>query len=643
MTVILRILRYLAPSKGNILLVVAVSMLTTLFSVVSIYSILPLLNTVFSSGKSVTMQDKVAAPDLPGTLSDVRNDTSKTASGSGEPGTFDYRRDTGKLKQWALDKYESLFYAPTRKLMLLKICLFLIAAFALKNLFIYLNRLIIFRIQSKTAKKLRDDMFGAILEMPLSFFNRNKVGNLMNYVYNDVENIDNSISSTLVNLLQNPFSIFVYIAVLIAISWQLTLFAILSSLVIFVVMNIIGKAIKGHALTLQSRLSNMNSVLQEKYNGIKLIKATAFEYEETRLFRQFTDEFRKTTIRIWRLRDLNGPMNETLLITAIVMVLWFGGIQVFSGALSANELLVFAFTLYSVMGPLKMIGNAHNSFQIGRASVERVFEVLDAKPDLVNGSKPISSFSHSIIFENVSFRYRKEPDAPYVLDNVSFEIKKGATVALIGQSGSGKSTIADLLMRFYDVDAGRIAIDGVDIREFDYKKLRTMFGVVSQEVILFNDTIEHNIAYGIHEKVHQVQIEKAAKLANAHNFIMEKPAGYQTMIGDRGVQLSGGQRQRIAIARAMIKNPEILIFDEATSALDNESEKVVQNAIDHAMENRTALVVAHRLSTVKNADNIVVLEKGKAVETGTHNELFERNGIYKKLYDIQFPLKENAN
>jgi subfamily B ATP-binding cassette protein MsbA len=287
-----------------------------------------------------------------------------------------------------------------------------------------------------------------------------------------------------------------------------------------------------------------------------------------------------------------------------------------------------------------MIGNAHNSLQIGRASAERIFDVLDTKPTLVNGTKPISTFQHAIRFENVSFKYREEHDAPYVLDNVSFEIKKGDSVALIGQSGSGKSTVADLLMRFYDVNAGRITIDGVDIKEFDFKQLRKMIGVVSQEVILFNDTIENNIAYGMHDKVAHERVELAARLANAHNFIAEKPDGYRTLIGDRGIQLSGGQRQRLAIARAMVKNPELLIFDEATSALDNESEKVVQEAIDHAMEHRSSLVIAHRLSTVKNADNIIVMERGMVVESGTHQELLAMNGAYRNLYDLQFATQQ---
>ncbi|HWR00316.1 MAG TPA: ABC transporter ATP-binding protein [Chlorobaculum sp.] len=645
MKLLLRILRYLAPSKGKIVLVVFVSMVTSLFSVVSIYSILPLLNEVFSTVPTAQSSAPSASPAKPGTpvAPEKTAQPSLPAKSTPEsPATAKNQRlkDTERLKNWALEKFQQIFSAPTRELTLLKICLFLISAFAIKNLFVYINQQIIFRIQTKTAKKLRDDVFRSIIEMQLEYFNKNRVGNLMNYVYNDVENVNNSISSTFVNFLQNPFSVFVYAAVLLALSWQLTLFAGLTSLTILVVIRQIGKNLKGMALSFQTRMGDMNSVLQEKFNGIKVIKSTAFEDVELGRFMSFTKDFRKLGIRISQLRSMISPLNETMLIAAIAMVLWFGGLQVFHGVMTANELLVFAFTLYSTMGPIKSLGDANTSMQMGLISVERLFEVLDTKPAIVNGTRSINKFSKSIRFEDVCFRYNNEqPDAPNVLDHVSFEINKGEMVALIGQSGSGKSTAVDLLMRFYDVDSGRITIDDIDIREFDYKQLRKMIGVVSQEVILFNDSIEQNIAYGVHEEIDRARIEQAAHLANAHNFIMEKPQQYDTMIGDRGIQLSGGQRQRLAIARAMVKNPELLIFDEATSALDNESEKVVQQAIDHAMENRTALVVAHRLSTIKNADKIIVMERGKVVESGNHHELIALNGVYKKLYDIQFAIK----
>jgi len=642
MKLLLRILLYLAPSKGKIVLVVFVSMITSLFSVVSIYSILPLLNEVFSTDSTVqtstrpdpTSDPKAQAVTPPNALTTQAAQKKPEQKIVTSPATL---KDTERLKTWALEKFKEMFSAPTRELALLKICLFLIATFAIKNLFIYLNGQIIFRIQTKTAKKLRDDVFRGIIEMHLDYFNKNRVGNLMNYVYNDVENVNNSISSTFVNFLQNPFSVIVYMGVLLALNWKLTLFSALTSLSILFVIRMIGKNVKGLALSFQTRMGDMNSVLQEKFNGIKVIKSTAFEEVELNRFKSFTNDFRKLGIKIAQLRNLISPLNETLLIAAIAMVLWFGGIQVFHGAMTANELLVFAFTLYSTMGPIKSLGEANTSMQMGLISVERLFELLDTQPAIINGTLAIKSFSDTIRFEDVCFKYnREQPDAPNILDHVSFEIKKGEMVALIGQSGSGKSTAVDLLMRFYDVDSGRITIDGVDIRKFDYKQLRKMIGVVSQEVILFNDSIEQNIAYGVHDEINSGRIEQAAKLANAHGFIMEKPQQYETMIGDRGIQLSGGQRQRIAIARAMVKNPELLIFDEATSALDNESEKVVQQAIDNAMEDRTSLVVAHRLSTIKNADKIIVMERGMVVESGSHDELLVQNGIYKMLYDIQF-------
>jgi ATP-binding cassette, subfamily B, bacterial MsbA len=641
MKLLLRILRYLSPSKGKIMLVVLVSMITSLLSVVSIYSILPLLNEVFSSGTTTQAAHKTS-PELKLDLQtasrqNIRSSDNVPLSPANEkaPVRLDVN-DTESLKKWALEKFQAMFSSEKKEVKLLKICFFLISAFAIKNLFIYLNGQIIYRIQTKTAKKLRDDVFSSIIEMHLDYFNKNRVGNLMNYVYNDVENVNNSISSTFVNFLQNPFSVVVYFIVLLALSWKLTLFSALTSLSILFVIRGISKNVKSLAFDLQSKMVDMNSVLQEKFNGIKVIKSTAFEEIELDRFKSFTREFRTLGIRIAQLRNLITPLNETLLIAAIAMVLWFGGLQVFNSAMTANELLVFAFTLYSTMGPIKSLGEANTSVQMGLISVKRLFELLDTEPAIINGTRDIKTFSGNIRFENVCFKYNEDKSASNILDHVSFEVNKGEVVALIGQSGSGKSTAVDLLMRFYDVDSGRITIDGIDIREYDYKQLRKMIGVVNQEVILFNDTIEQNIAYGVHGEISRARIEQAAKLSNAHEFITEKPQQYDTMIGDRGIQLSGGQRQRIAIARAMVNNPELLIFDEATSALDNESEKIVQQAIDQAMENRTALVVAHRLSTIKNADKIVVLDKGRVAESGSHEELIAINGLYKKLYELQF-------
>lgn len=642
MNIYLRLLKYLAPSKSRIVIVFFVSILTSLFSVISIYSVLPLLNAVFSGSQpqqTSTNAPGVRLPDVPKLQS-----AKTTAMPVNTEVVFpDNLTDTKALKTWATAKFQQLFEAGSREETLIRICLFLIAAFFLKNLFSYLNGQLIFRIQTRTAKNLRDDVFGSIVEMQIDYFNQNRVGTLMNYVHNEVSSVNAMISSTFVNLLQNPFSMLVYVVVLLVLSWKLTLFAIVTSLLIFGIMRAIGIRIKSMARRLRDVMGNMNSVLQEKFSGIKVIKSSAFEDVELSRFKQFTRDYRKLDIRINRLKNIIGPLNETLLIAAVAMVLWYGGLQVFAGKMTSTELLLFAFTLYSIMGPFKTFSSMSTQIHIGMASAEKLFELLDTRPDIINGTRNIDGFSHSIRFEEVSFRYRKEPEAPFVLDKVSFEIRKGEMVALVGQSGSGKSTAVDLLLRFYDAESGRITIDGIDIREYDYKQLRQIIGVVSQEVILFNDSIEQNIAYGIRNGIDHERIERAARLANAHNFIMDKPEGYKTQVGDRGIQLSGGQRQRLAIARAMVRNPELLIFDEATSALDNESEKVVQDAINHAMENRTALVVAHRLSTVRNADRIIVMERGRVIESGSHKELLEMNGTYKHLFDIQFSDKTNEN
>ena len=628
MKLFLRLVRYLLPSKGKVVLVVFVSMVSSLLGVVSIYSVLPLLNAVFTADRSIV------APVKPGAVSPEIKAPEKKES-SVPPLTLQ-GMDTEKLKASVTGQFEKIFHAETRERTLLNICIFLIASFAVKNLFVYLNGQIIFRIQTKTAKKLRDDVFSNIIEMHLDYFNKNRVGNLMNLVYHDVQAVNNTVSLTFVNFLQNPFSVFVYASVLVVLSWKLTLFASFTSLLIFFVIRRIGKQVKGLAASFRSSMGDMNSVLQEKFSGIKIIKSSAFENVELERFQAFTRGFRNLDIRIARLRNIIGPLNETLLVAAIALVLWFGGLQVFEGRMTSSELILFAFTLYSTMGPIKMFGDVNTQMALGMISAERLFELLDTVPHIVNGTRPIKGFSHDIRFEDVCFKYSQDADASNVLDHVSFEIKKGEMVALVGQSGSGKSTTVDLLLRFYDVDSGRITIDGVDIREYDFKQLRRMIGVVSQEVILFNDTIKANIAYGSHDEVTQERVIVAAKMANAHQFIEEKPEQYETLIGDRGIQLSGGQRQRLAIARAMVKNPELLIFDEATSALDNESEKVVQQAIDHALENRTALVVAHRLSTIRNADKIIVMDRGMAAESGNHEELLELGGLYKHLYDIQF-------
>ncbi len=606
-----RVLKFLAPEKYQIALTVLVNFLASLFSVVSIGTLLPLLNAVFSPESAV--QSPALTPP-PAEQTDF------------------FREKADSFKNDLIQGFQQLVTAETREGTLLNVCLLLIGAFVLKNFFVYFSNQIVNRVETKTLKKLRDTVFEKIVQMELGYFNRNRVGTLMNYVMGEVNVVHGNIGSSFITFLRQFLNAAFFLAVLFVISWKLTFFAFAVSGLSLWSIRVLGRKIRAQADVVQAQSGDMNSLLQEVFNGIKVVKSNAMEVREAKRFSAFTDTYRRANLKVNALYGIISPFNETMGVAAIALVLWFGGRQVFAGEITSVELMVFAFALYSVMNPIKAIAENIARVQEGLSAAERLFALIDKPSAMKNGTKKIDKFEHEIRFEDVWFRYGEKP----VLKGVSFTVKKGEMVGLVGQSGSGKSTIVDLLLRFYDVEKGRILIDGTDIREFDIGSLRRLFGVVNQEVILFNDTIAKNIAYGMTGEAKHEQIEHAAKIANAHAFILEKPEQYQTLIGDRGVQLSGGQRQRISIARAMLKNPPVLIFDEATSALDNESEKVVQAAIENAMSERTAIVIAHRLSTLKNADKIIVMEQGEIIEQGSHAELMEKNGTYRRLYEMQF-------
>ncbi len=622
MNLYLRVLRYLAPSSHHLLLAVILGTLTSVFSVVSIYTILPLLDAVFNAEKfepALRTPPAAQAPQL-----------------SSTPAVL-HGIDSNKLKEAALRQFESFIYGDTRQATLRNICLFLILTFFFKNFFLYLNNRLMVYVETKSSNKLRNHVFSKILSLSLDYFNRHRVGMLMQRVGGDIYLIQTQVSGSLMNLIRNSILAVCYLAVLLIVSWKLTLFAFAVSLLSLATIRTVSKLVRAQADVIQDRSSDMNSRLQEVFSGIKLVKANAMEQLEAKAFSALTDAYRRATLKIYSLRGALSPINEVFGITAIACVLWFGGLQVFSGEMTSAELVFFAFGLYSIMNPIKIIAETHARVQEGMSAAAQLFEILDTPPSIQNGSRRISNIEQGIVFQNVWFRYGEN----YVLKDLSFEIRKGEMVALVGPSGSGKSTIVDLLLRFYDVERGAILIDGINIKEFDVHDLRRLFGVVSQEVILFNDTVTNNIKYGTPRPVSYDEIVAAAKIANAHGFISELPEQYDTLIGDRGVRLSGGQRQRLSIARAMLKNPPMLIFDEATSALDHESEKLVQDAIDRAMTNRTALVIAHRLSTIQNADKILVLDKGSIKEQGTHHTLLRQNGLYQRLYSMQFALEKS--
>ncbi len=484
-------------------------------------------------------------------------------------------------------------------------------------------------------RDIRNDIYKKILHLPLSFFSEERKGDILARVTTDVNEIDYSITSSLDMLIKNPIFILVYVTTMFTISWQLTLFTLL--VVPFMAMGIgrIGKKLKQSSLMAQARWSDSISMIEETLGGLRIIKAFIAEGKMTKRFEEVNDDYRNISMRVSIRQSAAHPVSEFLGTCMIVVVLWFGGYLIFSGnsPIDANTFIYYLVILYTTLQPLKDLSRAGYSLQKGLASMERINKILLASNPIkeVDNPKQIDTLSDNIEIKGVSFAYTEGRD---VLQDINIKIKKGQTIALVGQSGSGKSTLVDLVPRYHDVTKGSISIDGHDIRDFSIKSLRGLIGNVNQEAILFNDTVFNNIAFGV-EGATQEQVEAAARIANAHDFIIAMEDGYETRVGDRGGRLSGGQRQRISIARAILKNPPILILDEATSALDTESERLVQDALEKLMKSRTTIAIAHRLSTIKHADKIYVLHEGKIVEEGSHDELTALNGYYKKLNDMQ--------
>lgn len=484
-------------------------------------------------------------------------------------------------------------------------------------------------------RDIRNDIYNKVLRLPLSFFSEEKKGDILTRVSTDVNEIDASICSSLDTLIKNPILIVVYMGGLVALSWQLTLFTLLVVPVLAIAIGKIGKSLKANSILQQTKLSDSISQFEETLGGLRIIKAFIAEKKMQTRFEKVNEEFRDIANKVAIRQSAAHPVSEFLGTVMIVIVLWFGGYLIFSGKtnLDGGVFIYYLVILYSTLQPLKDISKAGYAVQKGLASIERINKILNAENNIkeIENPKQAYNLNESIEFKHVSFAYDSSRE---ILHDISIKVKKGETIALVGQSGSGKSTLVDLIPRFHDVTSGEIDIDGEDVRNISLNSLRGLIGNVNQEAILFNDTIFNNIAFGVDDAT-QEQVEAAAKIANAHDFIMEMEAGYQTNVGDRGGRLSGGQRQRISIARAILKNPPILILDEATSALDTESERLVQDALEKLMKTRTTIAIAHRLSTIKNANTIYVLHEGRIVEKGSHEELIELGGYYKKLNDMQ--------
>jgi subfamily B ATP-binding cassette protein MsbA len=597
-----RIFFYLRDQIGKIVLYVVFNLLSIIFSLVSLAMLAPFLKLLFSNEAPLTKQPPVVF----------------TSNGIME-----------QLKYWL--SYLKTTYGPSKALIV--VCLAIIISILFKNLFLYLSYRMLIPLRNRVMTNFREDLYDKILVLPVSYFTDQRKGDMMSRMSNDMNEIEWCIIGTLEGLIKDPLNILIVLAFLIFLSPMLSLVMLVLLPVAGFILGRVSRSLKKQSGEAQEQQGLLLSILDETLGGLRVVKAFNAEKLMRNRFFGTNHLLNKLRIQMAFKRDLASPMSEFLGVMIFSCILWIGGQMVFGGyGLGPEAFITYLGVFYNIIQPAKSLSQAFYNMRRGAAAIERIEEVLTAPVTVKEADTPrqMVAFEKAIEFKNVTFKY----DDVTILDNINFTIQKGQTVALVGSSGAGKSTLADLIPRFHDVTTGELLIDGINIKEYSLLSLRDQMGIVTQEPILFNDSIAANISLG-NPVANIDEIEQAARVANAHDFIMKKEENYQTNIGDRGSKLSGGERQRVTIARAVLKNPPILILDEATSSLDTESERLVQDAINKMMANRTSIVIAHRLSTIRHADEIIVLQKGKIVERGTHDALIAQNGFYKKLVDMQ--------
>ncbi|MET3732435.1 subfamily B ATP-binding cassette protein MsbA [Moheibacter stercoris] len=602
-----RALKYVQPYRSSFIVAIICNFLYAIFNVLALAFMMPILSVLFDEKKEPITEK----PIFSGNILDIKDYVSNFFGYQMQ----DIANTSGPLK------------------VLLISCILFIILFFFRNIFSYLSEYFLIDMRSGVARDFRIDIHNKILALPVSFFTEKRKGDMLVRISSDVGEVENNILNSLVELIRGPIQIIVFVSTLFYLNYQLTLFAILVFPVMGTIISVIGKSLKKNAGKAQAELSNIMSYVDETLNSLKIIKIFNADSQIAGRFNLSMNRYRRLVQKVMKKRAMASPTSEFLGAITIAMIVFFGGkLSLEGNGLSGSEFIFYIGTFYTLLDPIKRFSKSLSDLQKGQVSASRIFEILDTEVSIRDkeNAQDFPQFNKSIEFQNVSFGYQEKT----IIQNFNLTIQKGETVALVGPSGSGKSTIANLLTRFYDVKQGKILIDGIDIRDIKLKEYRKHFGLVTQDSILFNDSIFNNIALG-DENPSLENVKKASKIANAEEFIEKLPNEYDENVGEGGGKLSGGQKQRLSIARAVYKNPPIMVLDEATSALDTHSEKLVQDALNNMMANRTSLVIAHRLSTIMNADKIIVMEDGKIKESGTHTELLSKNGVYSNLIQLQ--------